>query len=74
MKLILHIEIDTDERWDSPPYLIETLKYAFQEQLSGDGIEIGGIEYDYRLQQDDEESSREIQELEKGENDPRSKF
>ena len=56
MKLTLHIEVDTDERWDSPSYLIETLKYAFEETLQGDGIKIGGITYDYRLQQEKSES------------------
>ena len=73
MKLI-HIEIDTDERWDSPSYLIETLQYAFEETLSGDGIKIGGIKYDYRLQQEDSKSLPEISEQTERESRERSKF
>lgn len=74
MKLILHIEVDTDERWDSPSYLIETLKYAFEETLRGDGIKIGGITYDYRLQQEDEKSIVEIPEREERESREGKKF
>jgi|TARA_R100000479_G_scaffold152233_1_gene88089 hypothetical protein len=74
MKLTLHIEIDTDERWDSPSYLIETLRYAFEDTLSGDGIKIGGIKYDYRLQQTDSKSLPEISEQTERESRERSKF
>lgn len=74
MKLILHIEIDTDERWDSPSYLVETLRYAFEETLRGDGIKIGGIEYDYRLQQSESKSVPEISGRGEEESSERAKF